>query len=83
MASQASGQLTRREDEIVTLIAQGLDSRRIARRLDIAYYTVRKHRSNILAKLQLSSAAQLAAYATKVAANQIASDRNFSWPGPP
>jgi DNA-binding CsgD family transcriptional regulator len=83
MASQASGELTRRETEIVALIAQGLNSRQIARRLNIAYFTVRKHRSNILGKLQLTSAAQLSAYAAQLVANQLPSDHASQRPGPP
>jgi DNA-binding CsgD family transcriptional regulator len=81
MAGPQPKVLTRREQQVIALIALGLDSREIARSLGIAYFTVRKHRSNILDKLDLSSAAQLAAYAA--AAGPSASDR-VSWPpGPP
>lgn len=83
MASQAPGRLTRREVEIVALIAEGLDSRQIAYRLNIAYYTVRKHRSNILGKLQLTGAAQLSAYAAAMGAAPLSSDPASRWPGPP
>ena len=83
MASHASGRLTRRETEIVALIAQGLDSRQIADRLGIAYFTIRKHRSNILGKLQLTGAAQLSAYAATVSTGQPSWDRNSQPPGPP
>lgn len=83
MASQAPGRLTRREVEIVALIAEGLDSRQVAYRLNIAYYTVRKHRSNILGKLQLTGAAQLSAYAAAMGAAPQSSDPASRWPGPP
>ena len=63
--------LTARELEIIALIGAGMDSRRIADALGIAYFTVRKHRSNILSKLQLSTSAQLAAYAAATAQSSI------------
>lgn len=63
MTDETAKHLTGREIEIVRLIGRGMDSRRIAALLGIAYFTVRKHRSNILGKLELHSAAQLAAYA--------------------
>jgi DNA-binding CsgD family transcriptional regulator len=80
---QASGGLTRRESEIVALIARGLNSRQIAARLGIAYFTVRKHRSNILLKLQLTGAAQLSAYAARLGAAPVSPDRASQQPGPP
>ena len=67
MASADSADLTPREREILALIARGLDSRAIARALGIAYFTVRKHRSNMHTRLGLSSAAELAAYAAAMA----------------
>lgn len=66
MASRGAASLTRREREVLALIARGRDSRQIGQDLGMAYFTVRKHRSNILAKLGLSSAAQLAALAVAV-----------------
>lgn len=45
------------------LIAEVLSSREISKRLGIAYFTVRKHRSNILPKLDLHDAAELQAFA--------------------
>lgn len=81
MAGPRPSLLTPREQQIIALIARGLDSRQIATNLGIAYYTVRKHRSNILAKLELSSAAQLAAFAAH--AEPSASDLTSWPPGPP
>ena len=83
MAGPQPNLLTRREQQIIALIAQGLDSRHIAHRLGIAYFTVRKHRSNILDKLDLTSAAQLSAYAAAAAAEPTASDRVSQRPGLP
>ena len=42
--------LTRRENEIRSLIAEGLSSKQIAAKLCISYYTVANHRKNILQK---------------------------------
>ncbi|WP_251029451.1 response regulator transcription factor [Pseudomonas fluorescens] len=75
--------MTKREHEVVSLIGQGLDCRRIAEALGIAYFTVRKHRSNILYKLLLNSAAQLAAYAVLATAPSILQDRVSDPPGLP
>jgi len=47
------------------LIAKGLSSRKISEWLGIAYFTVRKHRSNILPKLGLHDAAELQAFAVR------------------
>ncbi|WP_370660106.1 response regulator transcription factor [Massilia atriviolacea] len=67
MSRQQNKKLTTRETQILELLGQGLDTRHIAAILDIAYYTVRKHRSNILIKLQLNTAAQLACVAVQTA----------------
>lgn len=82
MAKQAQGQLTSREQEILLFIGRGLNSRSIAAILGIAYFTVRKHRSNILVKLGLNSAAQIACYAA-VAATTGQRDWDFAQHGPP
>lgn len=55
---QLAGELTRREREVLELIAQGLDNGRIARRLSISPKTVRNYVTNIYSKLQVSSRAQ-------------------------
>jgi DNA-binding NarL/FixJ family response regulator len=51
-------ELTPRELEILDLLAQGLDYRRIARRLTISDKTVRNHVTNVFAKLQVNDRAQ-------------------------
>lgn len=58
-----SGKLTRRERQVVELIGMGLRGRAVAGQLGMAYFTLRKHRLNILRKLGLSTAAQLSAAA--------------------
>ena len=65
MAEDGHENLTPREVELLRLIAQGMTSRDISALLNIAYFTVRKHRSNILPKLGLHDAAQLQAYAVQ------------------
>ena len=56
-------QLTVREQQVMELIGRGLRGRAIAERLGMAYFTLRKHRVNILRKLHLTTAAQLSAAA--------------------
>jgi DNA-binding NarL/FixJ family response regulator len=45
-------QLTQREFDILTLIAEGLDNQSIARELVLSPKTVRNHVSNVFAKIQ-------------------------------
>jgi predicted ATPase/DNA-binding SARP family transcriptional activator/DNA-binding CsgD family transcriptional regulator len=52
--------LTRREQEIAALLAQGLTNRQIASKLSISGRTVETHARNILGKLGLKSRFQLA-----------------------
>jgi two-component system NarL family response regulator len=57
--------MTKREREIVLLIAEGLSNKDIAGRLTIAPYTVKNHVHNILEKLALHSRLQIAMYTHK------------------
>lgn len=54
--------LTRREQEVATLIAEGLTNRDIAARLVVAQRTAEGHVENILSKLGFTSRAQVAAW---------------------
>jgi DNA-binding NarL/FixJ family response regulator len=54
--------MTRRERDIVALIADGLSNKDIAARLSIATYTVKSHVHNILEKLALHSRLQISAH---------------------
>jgi two-component system nitrate/nitrite response regulator NarL len=54
--------LTRRELEIMRLVAQGLSNKQIAHRLVITEGTVKNHVHNALEKLHLSNRIQAAAY---------------------
>jgi len=51
-------ELTDREREVLTLIAQGYNNTEIARKLSISPKTVRNHASNIFSKLQVVDRAQ-------------------------
>jgi DNA-binding NarL/FixJ family response regulator len=55
--------LTKREREILKLIAEGHKNKEIAAYLYISVKTVEKHRANLMKKLDLHSAAALTAYA--------------------
>jgi DNA-binding NarL/FixJ family response regulator len=57
--------LTQREKEILKLVGEGHTSKDIANLLAISPKTVDKHRSNIMKKLNLHSAAALSAYAAE------------------
>ena len=57
--------LTRREQEVAELAVLGFSNREIARNLRIAEGTARIHVEHILAKLDLHSRAQLAAWAAR------------------
>lgn len=58
--------LTQRERQILLLVAQGLTAREVAGRLGIQYLTARKHRENLMRKLDLHNGAELAAYAVRL-----------------
>jgi DNA-binding NarL/FixJ family response regulator len=54
--------MTKREREIIPLIADGLSNKEIAQRLNVATYTVKSHVHNILEKLALHSRLQIAMF---------------------
>ena len=56
-------QLTERELEVLDLLAQGLGTEQIARKLFLSPKTIRNHVANILAKLDVSDRAQAIALA--------------------
>ncbi|MGB7393466.1 MAG: response regulator transcription factor [Pricia sp.] len=51
--------LTRREKEILTLVAEGITTPGIAEKLSISPLTVETHRRNLIQKMEVSNAAQL------------------------
>jgi two-component system response regulator NreC len=58
-------ELTPREQEVLTLIAEGLTNPEIAAKLVISAKTVDRHRENIMRKLNLHSRVDLVKYAIK------------------
>ncbi|MBA8878977.1 response regulator [Phyllobacterium myrsinacearum] len=58
--------LTRRERQMLALIPHGVTTRDIAERLGISPLTARKHRENLMRKLDLHSGAELTAYAIRL-----------------
>jgi PAS domain S-box-containing protein len=61
----AAARLTRRELEILRLMASGANTRTMAERLHVSSATVRNHVQNILGKLGVHSRLEAAAYATR------------------
>ncbi|HEV2761877.1 MAG TPA: response regulator transcription factor [Pyrinomonadaceae bacterium] len=57
------GELTSREQEILTLIATGYTNKEISARLGISVKTVESHKGNIMAKLELKNRADAVRYA--------------------
>jgi DNA-binding NarL/FixJ family response regulator len=54
--------MTKREREIIVLIADGMSNKEIAQQLNIATHTVKSHVHNIMEKLALHSRLQIAKY---------------------
>lgn len=59
----AEGNLTRREAQILGLVAESLSSKEIAKALDLSVKTVETHRSNFMRKLDLHSVSAVVRYA--------------------
>jgi len=62
----SGGGLTRREQQILGLVASGQSAQDIADALHISPLTVRKHRENLMRKLDLHNTAELAVYAVRL-----------------
>ncbi len=60
--------LSKREKQIALLVCAGLTSAEIAERLSLSLLTVSTHRKNLLRKLDIKNAAQLAALASQLKA---------------
>jgi DNA-binding NarL/FixJ family response regulator len=57
--------LTDREKEILQLLAEGKSNKEVATTLDLSTYTVETHRTHIMQKLNLHSAAEIVLYAVR------------------
>ncbi len=63
--SALKSDLTEREHDVISLVAQGLTNQEIADRLAISSKTVKTHISNVLGRLKLEDRTQLAIFALK------------------
>ncbi len=61
----ATGQLTRREREVLELLGEGMTNRELAARLFLSRKTVERHVRNVLSKLGLRNRAEAAAYVVR------------------
>jgi len=73
IATNSENGLTEREQEVLLLIADGMNNREIAEKLVISEKTVKTHVSNILSKLHLADRTQAAIYALR---HDSAADKN-------
>jgi DNA-binding NarL/FixJ family response regulator len=64
-ALRRSGRLTRREREVLTLLARGSDNNAIAQHLVISPQTARTHVQNLLTKLEVHSRLEAVAFAVQ------------------
>ncbi len=55
--------MTKREREVIHLVADGLTNKDIAQKLNLSTFTVKSHIHNILDKLALHTRVQIAKYA--------------------
>jgi DNA-binding NarL/FixJ family response regulator len=58
-----SVKMTKRERQVIDLVADGLTNKEVAQRLHLSTYTVKSHIHNILEKLALHTRVQIANYA--------------------
>ncbi len=58
-------ELSPREREVLQLLAEGMTSKEIAAKLDLAVSTIETHRKQIMAKLELRSVAELTKFAIR------------------
>jgi DNA-binding NarL/FixJ family response regulator len=62
-ATEAAGGLTRREVDVVRLVAEGLSNQQVARRLVVSEATVKTHLNHVLSKLDVDGRPGLVAWA--------------------
>jgi DNA-binding NarL/FixJ family response regulator len=63
--SRDLNELSRRESEIIRLIAEGLSNKEIGVRLSLSEKTVKNHISHIFAKLNINARSRAAVYAIR------------------
>lgn len=69
-----SVRMTKRERQVIELIADGHTNKEIAQKLHLSTYTVKSHVHNILEKLALSTRVQIAKYLHDSVKTKLASD---------
>jgi DNA-binding NarL/FixJ family response regulator len=65
MSSKGTHLLTRREDEVANLVADGMTNRQIAQKLAVGEHTVSNYLARIYEKLGISSRVELALYVVR------------------
>lgn len=65
------GNLTKREREILQLIAEGFTNKEIAGKISLSLHTVHVHRNNIMRKLEIHKQADLIRYALKEGISEL------------
>jgi len=71
---EKSVQMTKRERQVIELIADGLTNKEIAQKLHLSPYTIKSHVHNILEKLALNTRVQIAKHAHFTEAYKTALD---------
>ena len=61
----SNADITRREREVLTLIATGMCNKQMAAKLSLSVKTIEKHRANLMRKLELRKVADLTRYALR------------------
>lgn len=56
---KANGTLSGREIEIADLISRGMETKEIAKLLNVSWHTIHKHKANIFRKLEVSNVAEM------------------------
>lgn len=64
LARRATDTLTKREEQIISLVAQGLTNRELAHKLFLSEHTVKNYLFRIFEKLDVSNRVELVLYAT-------------------
>lgn len=70
-----AARMTKREQDVVDLIAEGRSNKEIAGQLNIAVHTVKSHVHNILEKLALHTRLELASYTLRTGTSKRNSER--------
>lgn len=66
--------MTRREREVISLVAEGMTNKEIAQKLNLSTYTIKSHVHNILEKLALYTRVQISNYAHKTVGYMTTTD---------